>query len=83
MNTEERSMIARECMSTLSDRLRELSNLMNTVHLGLMGEDIEQQVLDCTMCFLRSVNELHEFTELEHRMRADKGIYILTPNCFR
>ena len=63
MNTEERLMIATERMGTLSDRLRELSNLMNTVHLGLMGEDAEQQVLDCIMCFLRSVNELHEFTE--------------------
>ncbi len=47
----------------MSDRLRELSNLMNTVHLGLMEEDAEQQVLDCIMYFLRSVNDLHEFTE--------------------
>ncbi len=63
MNTEERLMIVTERMSTLSDRLRELSNVMNTVHLGLMGEDVEQQALDCIMCFLRSVNDLHEFTE--------------------
>ncbi len=63
MNTEERLMIVTERMSTLSDRLKELSNLMNTVHLGLMEEDAEQQALDCIMCFLRSVNDLHEFTE--------------------
>jgi len=63
MNTEERLMIARERMGTMSDRLRELSNLMNTVHLGLMGEDAEQQVLDSIMYFLRSMNELHELTE--------------------
>ncbi len=63
MNTEERLMIATERMCTISDRLRELSNLMNTVHLGLMGEDAEQQALDCIICFLRSVNELHELTE--------------------
>lgn len=63
MNMEERLMIATERMGSLSDRLRELSNLMNTVHLGLMGEYAEQQVLDCIMCFLRSVNGLHEFTE--------------------
>lgn len=63
MNTEERLMIAMERMSIMSDRLRELSNLINTVHLGLMKEDTEQQTLDCIMCFLRSVNELHEFTE--------------------
>ncbi len=63
MNTEERLMIVTERMSTLSDHLRELSNVMNTVHLGLMGEDVEQQALDCIMCFLRSVNDLHEFTE--------------------
>ena len=36
---------------------------INTVYLGLMGEDTEQQVLDCIMCFLYSVNEIHEFTE--------------------
>ncbi len=63
MNTEERLMIVTERMSTLSNHLRELSNVMNTVHLGLMGEDVEQQALDCIMCFLRSVNDLHEFTE--------------------
>ncbi len=63
MNSEERLMIATERMGTLSDRLRELSNVMNTVHLGLSTEDTEQQVLDCIMCFLRSVNELYEFTE--------------------
>ncbi len=63
MNTEERLMIARERISDMSDRLRELSNLMNTVHLGLMEEDAEQQVLDCIMCFLHSVNELYAFTE--------------------
>ncbi len=36
---------------------------MNTVHLGLMEEDAEQQGLDCIMCFLHSVNELYAFTE--------------------
>lgn len=63
MNMEERLMIVTERMGTISDRLRELSNVMNTVHLGLMGEDAEQQALDCIMCFLRSVNEIHELTE--------------------
>ncbi len=51
MNTEERVTTATENMTTISNRLRELSNLINTVHLGLMGEDTEQQVLDCIMCF--------------------------------
>lgn len=63
MNTEERLSTATESMGIISNRLRELSNLINTVHLGLMGEDTEQQVLDCITCFLYSVNELHEFTE--------------------
>lgn len=63
MNPEERLTTTIESMSTISNRLRELSNLINTVHLGLMGEDTEQQVLDCIMCFLYSVNEIHEFTE--------------------
>lgn len=63
MNTEERLTTATESMGIISNRLRELSNLMNTVHLGLMREDAEQQVLDCIICFLHSVNELHEFTE--------------------
>ncbi len=63
MNTEERLTTATENMSIISNRLRELSNLINTVHLGLMGEDTEQQVLDCISCFLCSVNEILEFTE--------------------
>lgn len=63
MNTEDRLTTATESMGIISNRLRELSNLINTVHLGLMGEDTEQQVLDCIMCFLYSVNEIHEFTE--------------------
>lgn len=63
MNTEERLTTATENIGTISNRLRELSNLINTVHLGLMREDTEQQILDCIMCFLYSVNEIHEFTE--------------------
>lgn len=63
MNIEERLTTATESMGIISNRLRELSNLINTVHFGLMGEDTEQQVLDCIMCFLYSVNEIHEFTE--------------------
>ena len=43
MNTEERLTTTTENMSTISNRLRELSNLINTVHLGLMGEDTKQQ----------------------------------------
>ena len=63
MNTEERLITITESMDITSNRLRELSNLINTVHLGLMGEDTEQQILDCIMCFLHSVNEIYEFTE--------------------
>ncbi|MBD5547746.1 MAG: hypothetical protein HDQ97_10150 [Lachnospiraceae bacterium] len=63
MNTEERLTTATESMGIISNRLRELSNLINTVYLGLMEEDTEQQVLDCIMCFLYSINEIHEFTE--------------------
>lgn len=63
MTTEERLTTAAENMGTISNQLRELSNLINTVHLGLMGEETEQQVLDCITCFLYSVNEIHEFTE--------------------
>lgn len=63
MNTDERLTTATESMDIISNRLRELSNLINTVHLGLMGEDTEQQILDCIMCFLYSVNEIYEFTE--------------------
>lgn len=51
MNPEERLTTAIESMGTISNQLRELSNLINTVHLGLMGEDTEQQVLNCIMCF--------------------------------
>lgn len=63
MKAEERSITATESLEIISNRLRELSNLIVTVHLGLMEEDTEKQVLDCIMCFLYSVNELHDFTE--------------------
>lgn len=63
MNMEERLLIARDSMDVLSDRLKELSNLINTVYSGLRAENVEQQVLDCVMCFLYSVNELHELAE--------------------
>lgn len=63
MTTEERLITAIENMGVISDRLRELSNLINTVHLGLIEEEMEKQILDCIMCFFHSVNELHEFTE--------------------
>lgn len=70
MNTEKRLTIATENMDIISNRLEELSNLINTVYLGLMRELAEKQVLDCIMCFLYSVNEIHEFTE-----KALKEIY--------
>lgn len=63
MDTEERLMTAIDYMDTMSNRLRELSNLINTVYLGFLGENAEQQILDCTICFLHSVNELHKLTE--------------------
>ncbi|MDE7268274.1 MAG: hypothetical protein K2N89_12480 [Lachnospiraceae bacterium] len=63
MNAEERLTTVTESMDIISNRLKELSSLINTVHLGLMGEDTEQQILDCIMCFLYSVNEIHAFTE--------------------
>lgn len=63
MKSEERLNNAIENMEIISKRLRELSNLINTIHLGLMEENTEQQVLDCVMCFLYSVNEIHGFTE--------------------
>lgn len=62
MTKEERLTTAIESMDMLSTRLRELSNLINTVHLGLMEEDAEKQVLDCIMCFLHFVNDIHEHT---------------------
>ena len=63
MDSKERLITAMESMDIISNRLRELSNLISTVHSGLMGEDAEVQTLDCIMCFLCSVNELHEYTE--------------------
>ena len=63
MNTEERLTTITESMDIISNRLRELSNLINTVHLGLLEEDTEQQVLDSIMCFLYCVNEIYECTE--------------------
>lgn len=63
MDSKERLVATMQSMDIISDRLRELSNLISTVHSGLMGEDAEKQVLDCIMCFWYSVNELHEFVE--------------------
>lgn len=63
MTTEERLITAIENMGIISERLRELSNLINTVHLGLIEEEMEKQTLDCIMCFFHSVSELYEFTE--------------------
>lgn len=63
MDSEKRLITAMESMDVISNRLRELSNLISTVHSGLMGENTEMQVLDCIMCILYSVNEIHEFTE--------------------
>ena len=63
MDSNERLIIAMESMDTISNRLRELSNLLSTVHSGLMGENAEVQILDCIMCFLYTVNELHEYAE--------------------
>ena len=63
MDSKERLITARESMDIISNRLRELSNLICTVHSGLMGENAEVQILDCIMCFLYTVNELHEYAE--------------------
>ena len=63
MDSKERLVTAMENMDIISNRLRELSNLISTVHSGLMAENAEVQILDCIMCFLYSVNELHEYTE--------------------
>ena len=63
MESKEQLIATMESMNIISDRLRELSNLISTVHSGLMGEDAEVQTLDCIMCFLCSVNELHKYTE--------------------
>lgn len=63
MNLEKRLITAIESIDTISNRLRKLSNLISTVHSGLMNEDAEKQILDCIMCFLYLVNELYEFSE--------------------
>lgn len=63
MDSKERLNIAMESIDIISSRLRELSNLISTVHSGLMGENAEVQILDCIMCFLYSVNDLHEYAE--------------------
>jgi len=63
MELKERLAMAIESMDILSNRLGELSNLINTVHLGLMSEKAEKQTLDCMMCIRYSVKELQLFTE--------------------
>lgn len=63
MDSKERLNTAMESIDIISNRLRELSNLISTVHSGLMGENAESQILDCIMCFLYTVNELHEYAE--------------------
>lgn len=63
MTTGEQLNTAIESLDIISDRLRELSNLINTVHQGLVEEEMEKQTLDCIMCFLHSVNDLHKYTE--------------------
>ena len=62
MSEKERLNTAVESMGVISNRLKELSNLINTAHSGLMSEGIEEQALDCIMCFLHTVNELHTYT---------------------
>ena len=54
-------------LDIISSRLLELSNLMETVHFGLMKEGIEKQALDCIMCFLYTVNDIHTYTEQKFR----------------
>ena len=71
MNTEKRLSIATENMDIISNRLGELSNLINTVYLGLMRELAEKQVLDCIACFLYSVDEIAEKTLKEIREKKD------------
>lgn len=59
MSEKERLNTALESIGVIANRLKELSNLINTAHSGLMSEGIEEQALDCMMCFLHTVNELH------------------------
>ncbi len=44
MNIEERLTTATESMGIISNRLRELSNLINTVHFGLTGRESNSQL---------------------------------------
>lgn len=60
-------------MELISRRLGELSNLVGTVHLGLMKEKSEQQTLDCMACIYYSVNELYELTKQMLSETKDTG----------
>lgn len=63
MDTGGKLSAVTECMEILSDRLLELSNLIDTIHLGLMAENAEKQSLDCLMCIRHLVNDLHGIAE--------------------
>ena len=73
MNIEKRLTIVTENMEIISDRLGELSNLINIVYLGLMRELTEKQVLDCVACFPYSVDEIHEIAEKALKEICEKG----------
>lgn len=53
---------AKADMETVSNRLTELLNLIDTVYLGLKSENAEKQSLDCIMCISYSVKGLLDFT---------------------
>lgn len=63
MEAENRLSEAIEGLESISVRLNELSNLIETVHMGLKCEKLEKQALDCIICIDHSVKSLFDFTE--------------------
>lgn len=62
MNIKERLTITTESIGTLSNWLRELSNLINMVH-GVNGGRYRTAGIRLYYVLFNSVNEIHEFTE--------------------
>lgn len=62
-----------ECLDKVSDRLGVLHNMLCTLHVGMMGERMSKQALDCMECVRFCVNDIKSV--------ADECLMHLEENC--
>lgn len=51
-----------DALESVSLRLGQLSNMINSLCLGMQQENIEQQVVDCMECIAYCVNDIRAMT---------------------